>query len=130
MTEQPVEQELVALEHEWAEAIRQNDMEKLERIVGPQYTLTANGFPGRARFAREEWMATVPVYEIHSYDLRNFVVHAYRDAAVVLLDLDMQATVRGSDRSGSFALTDVWVRQNGQWQVVARSSIYTPATGP
>ncbi len=128
MGEQSIEQELIALEHEWAEAVTHNDMAKLEHIVGQEYTLTANGFPGRTRFTRQEWMATVPVYEVHSYDFRNVVVHAYDDAAVVLADLDMQATVRGSDRSGSFALTDVWVKRDGRWQVVARGSVFTPAS--
>ncbi len=105
------EQELIDLEHEWLQAIAQNDMEKLERIVGHEYTLSANGFPGgRTRFSRQEWMATVPAYEVHSYEFRNVVVHAYDDAAVVLADLDLQATVRGDDRSGGFAVTDVWVR--------------------
>lgn len=126
MTEQPVEQELEALEREWTEAIIRRDMEVLEGIVGREYTLTANGFPGKTRFTREEWMATVPFYDVHSYDQRNLVAHSYGDTAVVLADLDMNATVRGSDRSGSFALTDVWIRRDGRWQVVARSSIFTP----
>ena len=103
MTEQPIEQELESLEREWVEAIIRKDLEELERIVGSEYTLTANGFPGRTRFTREQWMATVPVYDVHSYELSSFVVHAYGDAAVVLADLDMNATVSGSDRSGSFA---------------------------
>jgi ketosteroid isomerase-like protein len=102
-------------------------MHKLERIVGQEYTLAANNFPGgRTRLSRQEWMATVPVYEIHSYEFRDFVVHSYGDAAVVLASLDLQASVQGEDRSSSFALTDVWVERNGRWQVVARSSIFTP----
>ncbi len=121
------EQEIIDLEHQWAQAIVENDMDKLERIVGQEYTLAANNFPGgRTRLSRQEWMTTVPAYEVHSYNFRNVVVHAYDDAAVVLADLDLQATVRGVDRSGGFAVTDVWVKRDGRWQVVARSSIFTP----
>jgi ketosteroid isomerase-like protein len=127
MGEHSTEEELVALEHEWAQAIVENNMEKLERIVGQEYTLAANNFPGgRTRFSRQEWMATVPVCEVHSYKLANAVVHDYKEAAVVLADLELRATVRGEDRSGSFTLTDVWAKRNGRWQVVARSSIFTP----
>ena len=126
MSEHTIAQELEALERAWMEAIRRKDVGALEGIVGQEYTLTANGFPGKTRFSRAEWLATVPVYDIHAYDLRNVVVHAYGDAAVVLADLAMHATVGGSDRSGSFALTDVWIKRGGRWQVVARSSIYTP----
>jgi Domain of unknown function (DUF4440) len=71
-------------------------------------------------------MATVPAYHVHSYEFRDFEVRTYYDAAVILANLELRATVRGEDRSGSFALTDVWVRREGGWQVVARSSIFTP----
>jgi ketosteroid isomerase-like protein len=127
MGEHSTEDELIALEHEWAQAVLHNDMEKLERIVGQEYTLAANNFPGgRARLSRQEWMATVSVYEVHSYEFRDSVIHSYGDAAVVLANLDLQGSVQGEDRSGSFALTDVWVKRDGRWQVVARSSIFTP----
>jgi ketosteroid isomerase-like protein len=127
MGEHSTEDELIALEHEWAQAVVHNDMEKLERIVGQEYTLAANNFPGgRTRLSRQEWMATVSVYEVHSYEFRDSVIHSYGDAAVVLANLDLQGSVQGEDRSGSFALTDVWVKRDGRWQVVARSSIFTP----
>ncbi len=127
MGEHATEDELVALEHEWAQAIVENDMEKLERIVGQEFTLAANNFPGgRTRLSRQEWMATVPVYEVHSHEFSDFVVHSYGEAAVVLADLELRGSVQGEDRSGSFALTDVWVERDGRWQVVARSSIFTP----
>jgi hypothetical protein len=119
------EDELVALEHEWAQAIVDNDMDELERIVAREYTLAANNFPGgRTRLGRQEWMDTVPVYEVNSYEFANVVVHTYEDAAVVLADLELGATVRGEDRSGAFTVTDVWVKRDGRWQVVARSSIF------
>lgn len=123
-----IEQELIDLEHEWLRAVSRNETEKLESIVGHEYTLTANGFPGGgARLGRQEWMDTVPAYEVHSHEFRSIVVQAYDDAAVVLADFDLRATVRGEDRSGAFAVTDVWVKREGRWQVVARGSVFTPA---
>jgi hypothetical protein len=118
------EDELVVLENEWVRAIAENDLDKLERIVGGEYTLAANNFPGgRTRLSRREWMDTVPAYEVPSYEISNAVVQDYENAAVVLADLKLGATVRGEARSGDFAVTDVWVRRDGRWQVVARSSI-------
>lgn len=115
-----IEQELIDLEHEWLRAVSRNETEKLESIVGHEYTLTANGFPGGgARLGRQEWIDTVPAYEVHSHEFRSIVV--------VLADFDLWATVRGEDRSGAFAVTDVWVKREGRWQVVARGSVFTPA---
>ena len=121
------EDELVALEHEWAQAVLENDMDKLEHILAQEYTLAANNFPGgKTRLSRQEWMVTVPLYEVHSYELRNIVVHPYGDVAVVLAHLELQARVQGEDRSGSSTLADVWVKREGRWQVAMRSSIFTP----
>lgn len=123
------EDELVALEQEWVRAIADNDMDQLERIVGQEYTLAANNFPGgRTRFSRQEWMATVPLYEVHSYAFSNVVVHDYEDVAVVLAELELRATVRGEDRSGGFTVTDVWVKRDERWEVVTRSSIFIANT--
>lgn len=33
---------------------------------------------------------------------------------------EQQATVFGEDRSGAMLVTDVWVKRDGRWQVVAR----------
>jgi hypothetical protein len=76
------EQELIDPEHKWLWAISHNDTGKLERIAGPEQTLTGNGSPGgRTRLDRqEEWMATVPAYEVHSHEFRDIVVRAYDGA--------------------------------------------------
>lgn len=92
-----------------------------------KYTLAANNFPGgRTRLSRQEWMSTVPVYEVHSYEFGEFVVHSYGDSAVVLANLELHASVLGEDRSGAFTLTYVCVKREGRWQVVARCSIFAP----
>jgi ketosteroid isomerase-like protein len=127
MDEHCTEDELVALEQEWAQAVLENDMDKLELILAQDYTLAANNFPGGlTRLSRQKWMATVPVYDVHSYELRDIVVHLYGDVAVVLANLGLQARVQGEDRSGSSAFADVWVEREGRWQVAMRSSIFIP----
>jgi hypothetical protein len=45
--------------------------------------------------------------------------------AVVNSLVEQEATVGVKDWSGIFMLTDVWVNQNGKWQVVSRQG-----TGP
>jgi hypothetical protein len=53
-------------------------------------------------------------------------VRLYGDIAVVLPHYRQTALVNGVPRSGEFLITDVWVKRNGTWQVVARSSIMIP----
>ena len=120
-----VEQELVALEREWMDAVRRKDTETLERIVGTDYVYAASG---QGRWSRQRWMETVRIYDIDRFEFADVDVRPYGDVAVVLSDYRQDATVAGERRSGDFLLTDVWVRRDGRWQVVARSSILMPGS--
>jgi ketosteroid isomerase-like protein len=119
------EHELIALEQEWMDAIQRKDFPALDQIVGPDYAYTASG---QGRWSRQRWMETVPVYDIHTFEFLAIDVRVYGDVAVVLPHLRQMASVAGATRSGEFLLTDVWVRRDGRWQVVARSSILMPQT--
>lgn len=117
------DEELARLEHAWLEAIQRNDFAALEQIVAPEYTYTASG---QGRWSRERWMETVPVYDVHSYTFVDLDISVYSDVAVVFPHIHLTASVAGATRTGDFLITDVWVRRNESWQVVARSSILMP----
>jgi ketosteroid isomerase-like protein len=40
---------------------------------------------------------------------------------------DQQATLNGRDRSGTFQITDIWVKNDQGWQVVHRHTNLKPA---
>ncbi len=117
------EQELIALEQEWMDAVRRKDIAALEQIVGPDYAYTASG---QGRWSRQRWMETVAIYDIHHFEFSEIDVRLYGDVAVVLSSYRQEASVAGERRSGDFLITDVWHQQEDRWQVVARSSILMP----
>jgi ketosteroid isomerase-like protein len=117
------EQELVALYHEWMTAGKRKDMATLDRILGPEYTYTSSG---QGRQTRQQWMDTVAVYDLESFTFVKIDVRLYGDMAVAFLLYQQTAILNGEPRSGEFLITDVWVRRDGTWQVVARSSIMMP----
>ena len=49
-------------------------------------------------------------------------VRVYGDTAVMTSRNLLRATFDGKDWSGDHALTDVWVRRDGCWQIVRRHS--------
>jgi ketosteroid isomerase-like protein len=114
------EEEFIALEQAWMEAIQRKDLATLDRILAPEYAYTASG---QGRRTRQNWMETVAVYDIEDFTILDIDVRLYGDVAVVLPDYRQTAVVNGEPRSGDFLITDVWVRRDGAWQVVARSSI-------
>jgi len=116
----PVEQEFRSLYNAWMEAVQRRDTGTLERILGEEYVYTASG---QGRWARQGWLDTVPVYEIHSFEFPRINVRPYGDVAVVVCEYRQTGAVRGEVRSGDYLITDVWLKRDGRWQVVARSSI-------
>jgi hypothetical protein len=104
----------------WMEAVRDKNMSTLESIMATEYIYTATG---QGRSTRRQWMDSVPVYDIISYELMDFDVLPLGDSAVCAVRYRQEARVRGVPRSGEFLITDTWVRRDGRWQVVSRSSI-------
>jgi hypothetical protein len=78
---------------------------------------------------RDRWLATLPDYAVHSYEVQEQLIDVDGSVAAVLHRAQMQATVGGVDRSGVFIVTDIWRQRDGQWRVWKRHS--TPLTaGP
>jgi ketosteroid isomerase-like protein len=79
--------------------------------------------------SKDRWLASLPDYIVHSYDVQEQLIDVDGDVAAVLCRAQMHATVGGVDRSGVFIVTDVWRRRDGKWRVWKRHS--TPLTaGP
>jgi hypothetical protein len=105
----------------WMEAGQRKDLEALERILAPEYAYTATG---QGRTTRQQWLDTVAIYDLQSFEIVEIEARPYGDdVAVVLSRYRQEATLDGVPRSGEFLITDVWVKRGDLWQVAARSSI-------
>jgi len=72
--------------------------------------------------SREQWLALLPDYVVHDYEVQERIVHEEGDVAAVLQRIDMRATVMGEDRSGIFVTTEVWQRTGEAWTIWRRHS--------
>jgi ketosteroid isomerase-like protein len=117
------QEELTALYHRWMQAIKEKDTQTLDGILGAEYVYTASG---QGKFSREGWMRAVPVYDIESFSFSAIDVRQYGDVAIAIVEYRQEAIYQGTRRSGTFLITDAWVRRDDRWQVVARSSIRMP----
>jgi ketosteroid isomerase-like protein len=116
-----IESEIRAAAAQWSEAIARRDVAACEHILGTEYALMA---PGIGEMPRAQWLAGLPDYVVHSYEFRDVRVHVYGESAVMRSRYTQTATVAGKDRSGEMLVTDVWVRRDGRWQVVARHTSF------
>lgn len=118
---QALKAEIVQLANDWMGALIRHDMPALERFLGEEFALQA---PDLGRMDRARWLQTSPNYNIDSLKYDNIQVHLYGDVAVMQSRAISKAMFQGQDRSREFLLTDVWVKRDGRWQVVARHSSY------
>jgi ketosteroid isomerase-like protein len=104
------------------------DQELAATVLDADYALVLVE-PSAAVVPRERWLEMLPDYVVHSYAVEHVEVDADGDTAAVLQRVQMRATVLGVDRSGAFALSDVWRRRSDGWRVWRRHS--TPlSAGP
>lgn len=105
----------------WADAIYRRDVAAADRILGAEYALMAQGL---GELPRDKWLASLPDYIVHAYEFTDVRVHVYGETAVMRSRYKQSATVFGTDRSGEMLVTDVWVKRDGRWQVVARHASF------
>lgn len=116
-------QQLIGLEHAWANAMQARDISKLDEMVTKDFfvTIAVEGTPIR-KTERAPWLASMPHYEIIEMALGDFQVNVYGNIGVVNLIWTQRARVNGGERSGTFFITDIWRNTANGWRVAQRHS--------
>jgi ketosteroid isomerase-like protein len=118
--------ELEQLSWDWMNAWRAKDTVLLQKLMAPEYRLLALINGELVSINRERWLKTVPLYIPKSIRYTNFDIRIYGNTAIVQSLFDQEATLNGQDRSGTFQITDVWVKNKSGWQVVHRHTTLKP----
>ena len=113
-----VEQELIKLEQDWANALVKADLAFLEGTLADDYISTDSEGTVGNRTQEIETMKSGD-YVLISTVLDNFKVHVYGDAAVYFGRSTDKAQFKDKDISGQYQWTDTWVKRDGRWQCVA-----------
>ncbi len=109
---------LEKLEQDWGEAIACHDVDFLERTEADDYTYT--GPDGIVSHKPDEIAgARAGFAQIESFKHRDIKSQVYGDTAVVTGATTLKGTAGDTDLGGEFRWTDVFVRRDGRWQVVA-----------
>jgi ketosteroid isomerase-like protein len=113
-----VERELVKLEQEWADAVVRGEIAVLDRIEADDLIITD---PDGKVSNKAQGLADIKsgAYKVESIKLDDMKVQAYRGTAVVTGRTTMTGQYKGKDLSGQYRWTDVFVKRQGRWQVVA-----------
>jgi ketosteroid isomerase-like protein len=122
MSDDEAREELRRLEHEWMQAHQDRDEARLEELVADGFRFTAIHLHPEP-MTREQWMgAALGGYRITTFAFEAIEIDVFGETAVVHARYSQIATYSTVNLSNVFRLTDVWSRQTGSWQVVARHS--------
>ncbi len=120
-----VEQQIAALSDQFSQAFANADIGFLEKRLADDYT----GIHSDAKLstkAQEIGNVKASTLKWDSVDLHDRKIHRYGDTVVVVGLASSKGTIGGKPYSGDYRTTNVWVKRNGNWQVVAFQSTKVP----
>jgi ketosteroid isomerase-like protein len=112
------EQDVMRIEKEMLAALLKGDASLSERYLAETYVFTGpDGLSmGKAQSIQDLKSGNL---KLQAASLDDAKVHAYGDTAIVTYSSNDKGTYKGKDISGKTRWTDVFVKQNGRWMIVA-----------
>lgn len=115
-----------SLEREWRDALCAKDIDRLRSLIHPEFTLIGTRWTGPFTMSREEWLEAIQKRELISIDLDIKDAVVFEDMMVGTVEARWKVAYLGRAIEDCVLLTDVWVREEGRWQVVRRHSSPIP----
>jgi ketosteroid isomerase-like protein len=116
-----------SLERQWRDSLCAKDIERLRSLIHPRFTLIGTRSTGPFTLSREEWLEAVQKRELVTIDLDIKEAVVLKDVMVGTVEARWRVSYLGREIEDCVLLTDVWVHEDGRWQVVRRHSSPMPA---
>ena len=112
------EQEVVRIEREMLAATLKGDSSANERYLADNFVFTA---PDGASMGKPELIQSLKSGDLKlaAASLDDLRVQIYGDTVIVTYSSNDKGTYKGKNISGKSRWTDVFVKQKGQWKIVA-----------
>jgi ketosteroid isomerase-like protein len=113
-----VEAEIIQLERDWVAAILKKDVDTLNRLLSDDFVGTA---PSGGNFSKTQAIEDLKsgAYSIQSMEMDEVSANIYGNTAVAFTSQEEKSTYAGKNNSGHYHFTNVWIKRDGNWQVVA-----------
>lgn len=112
------EQAIRQLEAEWADALVKADFAAIDRITSPDWVITTPDGTVTPK-AKADADLKAGVWKFESFKVDDLQIRIHGDTAVVFGLETEKSAYKGSDVSGQYRFTDVFVKSNGTWRCVA-----------
>lgn len=114
------------LEQQWRDALIAKDEATLRRLIHPQFKLVGIRSTGSVAVSLEQWIEALQRMDIASLEVRITECVALESTMIATVDAQWRVRYLGQLIDERVLLTDVWVRDEGRWQVLRRHSSPVP----
>ena len=126
-----VEREILRLEEELTQKESRVDVAALDRIYADDIIVTAPiGICVDKPAVMDEIRRAAEKAIVGRYDKDDLRVRAFGDTAVTSYRMTAEAKFEGVDIKRQLCITNVWLKRQGGWQIVARHTASLPSDTP
>jgi len=113
--------QFLAMETKLRNAIKLYDVATLDAMLAKDFgfRLAIAGGPPQV-MSRPEWLKAGSYYTLENFEIKELAARRFGDVVVTDFTFRATAMLGTMERSGDFADTDVWVKEGGDWKLVAR----------
>ena len=113
------EQQILALNREWADAMVRGDMKALENLFSDDLIVTSGNGTVRGKKEELEDVRPNPDLKTYFFNTEDVRVRVYKNAAVVTGHAKWRINYKGKDIDNERRYISVYAKENGQWRMVA-----------
>ena len=126
-----VEKEILQLEEQLTQTEMRLDVSALDRIFADDIMVTAPiGICVDKPAVMSEIQQAAEKAVVGRYDKTDLNVRGYGDTAVTSYHMAAAATFEGTEIKRHLCITNVWMKREGNWQIVARHTASLPDDTP
>lgn len=113
------------LERDWCTALCTRDIDRLQSLVHKDFVLIGTRSTGPFMMTRDDWFEAIQRREVDAIDVDVRDATLAKDVMIGTVHARWRLKYLGRTIEDCVVLTDVWVNEDGRWQVIRRHS--TPA---
>jgi len=121
-----VEAELLRIQREMIDTSLRGDKSAFERYTADTYLETDFNGAVTTRARILDNFLTPPSSMKPTFEIQDVQVHVYGDTAVMSSRGNYRAEANGQKITNSFRTTDIWLRRDGRWQLIASHDSQIP----
>ena len=115
------------LERDWRDALCNKDVDRLRTLIHPDFVLIGTRSSGPFQMHRDECLEAIQNREVNDIALYEHDATVFDDVMIGTVHARWRLTYLGRTIEDCVLLTDVWVLDEGRWQVIRRHSTPAPA---